>query len=138
MTHAEKDAEILLLKLQVTGLQNQLTRVTNDHLHQVKQARLLKERLDMPIERVRAYDQVNELLSKIRLLEDKCKSGEKYSHYKGGIYEKICEAKLEEDINTTVVIYKNANGDIFSRPATDFYGTVELTSWTIPRFTPIK
>jgi hypothetical protein len=45
----------------------------------------------------------------------------KYRHYKGGIYEIVCEALLESDPNVTMVIYKAEEGLIWARPKDVFF-----------------
>jgi hypothetical protein len=39
----------------------------------------------------------------------------RYQHYKGGIYELVCEATLESDLST-MIVYRAANGTIWCRP----------------------
>lgn len=62
----------------------------------------------------------------------------KYRHYKGGIYEIICEAKLESDSNITLIIYRSENGLIWARPREVFFETVNVDGLTVPRFAPIS
>lgn len=61
----------------------------------------------------------------------------KYKHFKGGIYEVICEAKLESDPSIVMVIYKSADGSIWARPRTIFFECVEHEGKTVQRFLPI-
>jgi hypothetical protein len=61
-----------------------------------------------------------------------------YQHYKGGIYELICEATLESDPGITMIVYRAANGTIWTRPASVFFELVELDGRTVPRFAPIS
>jgi len=61
----------------------------------------------------------------------------KYRHYKGGIYEFVCEAKLEADPDVTMIVYKSADGSIWTRPITVFFEQVELEGKSVPRFAPI-
>jgi hypothetical protein len=61
----------------------------------------------------------------------------KYRHYKGGIYEIVCEAKLESDPSVTLIIYKSANGLIWARPSEVFFETIEIEGKTVQRFAPI-
>jgi hypothetical protein len=60
-----------------------------------------------------------------------------YRHYKGGIYERICEATLESDRTVTMVVYKASNGTIWTRPASVFFELVEQEGTKVPRFAPI-
>lgn len=61
----------------------------------------------------------------------------RYRHYKGGIYEIVCEAKLESDPAITMIIYKAANGTIWARPSDVFFETIEIDGKTVRRFAPI-
>ncbi len=58
----------------------------------------------------------------------------KYRHYKGGIYEIVCEARLEADPNVILMIYKSEEGLIWARPKEVFFETVQLEGKTVPRF----
>ena len=60
----------------------------------------------------------------------------KYRHYKGGIYEIVCEAKLESDPEVIMIIYKAANGTIWARPSSVFFEVVQLEDRTVQRFAP--
>jgi hypothetical protein len=62
----------------------------------------------------------------------------RYRHYKGGIYELICEATLESDPTVTMIVYKAANGTIWTRPASVFFELVEQEGVKVPRFAPIN
>ena len=61
----------------------------------------------------------------------------KYRHYKGGIYEIVCEAKLEADPNVILMIYRSEEGMIWARPKDVFFETVQHQGLSVPRFTPI-
>ncbi|MGF6299653.1 hypothetical protein OKW43_001986 [Paraburkholderia sp. WC7.3g] len=61
----------------------------------------------------------------------------RYRHYKGGIYELVCEATLESDQTVTMIVYKAANGTIWTRPATVFFERVEHEGVEVPRFAPL-
>ncbi|ADG18214.1 hypothetical protein OKW33_004640 [Paraburkholderia atlantica] len=61
----------------------------------------------------------------------------RYRHYKGGIYELVCEATLESDPTVTMIVYKAANGTIWTRPATVFFELVEQDGVKVPRFAPL-
>jgi hypothetical protein len=62
----------------------------------------------------------------------------RYRHYKGGIYELICEATLESDPSVTMVVYRSEAGTIWTRPASVFFELVEHEGDTVPRFAPIN
>lgn len=60
----------------------------------------------------------------------------RYRHYKGGIYEHVCEATLESDL-TAMVVYRAADGSIWTRPRAVFFEPVEVDGAMVPRFAPI-
>jgi hypothetical protein len=62
----------------------------------------------------------------------------RYRHYKGGIYELICEATLESDPSVTMIVYRAANGTIWTRPASVFFEMIEHEGQSVPRFAPIN
>ncbi|MBI3480832.1 MAG: DUF1653 domain-containing protein [Nitrosomonadales bacterium] len=61
----------------------------------------------------------------------------KYQHYKGGVYEIVCEARLEADPNVIMMIYKSAEGVVWARPRDAFFELVQHDGKTVPRFAPI-
>lgn len=60
-----------------------------------------------------------------------------YRHYKGGLYELVCEATLEADL-TPMIIYRAADGSIWARPKTVFFELVEVEGTMVPRFAPVS
>jgi hypothetical protein len=62
----------------------------------------------------------------------------KYRHYKGGIYEIVCEAKLESDPSIIMIVYKSDNGLIWTRPRNVFFELVQHEGKTVPRFAPVS
>jgi hypothetical protein len=60
----------------------------------------------------------------------------RYRHYKGGVYEVVCEAILEAD-HTTVVVYRGQDGNTWVRPADAFFGSVDVDGVRMPRFMPL-
>ena len=62
----------------------------------------------------------------------------KYRHYKGGIYEIICEARLESDPNVIMIIYKSMDGQTWVRPQNDFFALIQHEGSTVQRFTLIN
>lgn len=60
-----------------------------------------------------------------------------YRHYKGGIYDFICEAQLESDPSISMIVYRAANGSIWTRPSSVFFELVEVDGATVPRFAPL-
>jgi hypothetical protein len=59
-----------------------------------------------------------------------------YRHYKGGLYELVCEATLESDL-TPMIVYRAANGTVWIRPKDVFFELVEVDGQQIPRFAPV-
>jgi len=62
----------------------------------------------------------------------------KYRHYKGGIYEIICEARLEPDPEVIMIVYKSADGSIWTRRKDVFFELVEHEGNLVQRFAPIN
>lgn len=60
----------------------------------------------------------------------------RYRHYKGGLYELVCEATLESDL-TPMIVYRAANGSIWIRPRDVFFELIEVDGKTVQRFTPL-
>lgn len=61
----------------------------------------------------------------------------KYRHYKGGIYEFVCEARLEPEPDVTMMVYKGADGTIWTRRKDVFLEMVEHEGKMVPRFAPL-
>lgn len=61
---------------------------------------------------------------------------QRYRHYKGGIYELVCEATQESDL-TPVIVYRSHNGSIWTRPKSVFFEILEIDGVQLQRFTPI-
>lgn len=61
----------------------------------------------------------------------------RYRHYKGGIYELVCEAMLEAD-HTPVIVYRGLDGTTWVRPKALFFDTVELDGRRVPRFAALE
>jgi hypothetical protein len=59
----------------------------------------------------------------------------RYRHYKGGIYEFVCAAKLESDPNVVMIVYTAADGSYWTRPETVFLETIEHQGKRVQRFT---
>jgi hypothetical protein len=57
----------------------------------------------------------------------------RYRHYKGGVYELVCEAVLEAD-HTPVIVYRGEDGRTWVRPKDVFFETVEVDGVLAPRF----
>ncbi|ALK96394.1 hypothetical protein AB595_05355 [Massilia sp. WF1] len=57
----------------------------------------------------------------------------RYRHYKGGVYELVCEAVIEAD-HTPVIVYRGEDGRTWVRPKDAFFETVEVDGACVPRF----
>lgn len=68
---------------------------------------------------------------------DRPRDGDKYQHYKGGIYE-IAATGFLEDTEAPCVAYRSLNKDIvWVRTAKNFLEAVEHDGKTVPRFKKI-
>ena len=61
---------------------------------------------------------------------------QRYRHYKGGVYEVVCEATLEAD-GTPVMVYRGVDGATWVRPRAAFFEEVEVGGVRLPRFAPL-
>jgi len=59
----------------------------------------------------------------------------RYRHYKGGVYEVVCEATLEAD-HVPVVVYRGQDGKTWVRPRDAFFESIEVDGKRMPRFAP--
>jgi hypothetical protein len=57
----------------------------------------------------------------------------RYRHYKGGVYDLVCEAELEAD-HTPVIVYRGPDGRTWVRPKAAFFETVDAGGAQVPRF----
>ena len=60
-----------------------------------------------------------------------------YRHYKGGLYELVCVATLESDLSE-MIVYRAADGSIWTRPRTVFFEMVDVGGTQLPRFAPVE
>jgi hypothetical protein len=60
-----------------------------------------------------------------------------YRHYKGGLYELVCEATLEADL-TPMIIYRAHDGSVWARPKSVFFELIEVEGLMVPRFAPVS
>jgi hypothetical protein len=59
-----------------------------------------------------------------------------YRHYKGGIYDLVCEATMESDL-APLIVYKAADGSVWCRPKHVFFEMIEVDGKPVQRFMPI-
>jgi hypothetical protein len=64
-------------------------------------------------------------------------SAARFQHYKGGIYELVCEAIQEADL-VPVIVYRAENGTVWVRPRSVFFESIEIEGRTVQRFTRIE
>lgn len=60
-------------------------------------------------------------------------AAQRYRHYKGGLYELVCEALNEAD-HTAVMVYRGGDGTVWVRPRSAFFETVTVDGVAVPRF----
>jgi DNA polymerase-3 subunit epsilon len=61
---------------------------------------------------------------------------QQYRHYKGGLYELVCEATQESDLSP-VIVYRSHNGSVWTRPKAVFFEMVMVNGMPVQRFTPL-
>lgn len=61
----------------------------------------------------------------------------RFRHYKGGLYELVCEAVLEAD-HTPVIVYRGEDGVVWVRPKDVFFETVDVDGAGVPRFAAVN
>ena len=61
---------------------------------------------------------------------------QRYRHYKGGIYELVCEATQESDLSP-VIVYRSHDGSVWTRPKAVFFEQVLVNGVSVQRFSPI-
>ncbi|RBA24519.1 DUF1653 domain-containing protein [Herminiimonas fonticola] len=60
-----------------------------------------------------------------------------FRHYKGGIYDFVCAAKLESNPETVMIVYTAADGSFWTRPEEVFFEMIEHDGKTVQRFIAI-
>ncbi|NGZ87978.1 DUF1653 domain-containing protein [Duganella aceris] len=60
----------------------------------------------------------------------------RFRHYKGGLYELVCEATMESDLSS-IIVYRAADGSIWCRPKQVFFEIIEVDGVKVQRFTPL-
>lgn len=62
----------------------------------------------------------------------------RYRHYKGGVYEFICTARLESDPKIVMIVYQAADGSVWTRPESVFFEVIEHEGRPVQRFTAME
>ena len=76
-------------------------------------------------------------MSQVQEQPHSVKAGERYRHYKGGLYEIICQA-IQESALSPVVVYRPLSGDThtaWTRPMSVFFEMVQVGERMTRRFT---
>jgi hypothetical protein len=60
----------------------------------------------------------------------------RFRHYKGGLYELVCEARLEAD-GSPMMVYRSSDGSVWVRPKEVFFEEVDVDGTRVPRFSPV-
>ncbi|MDM5179452.1 DUF1653 domain-containing protein [Massilia sp. DJPM01] len=60
-----------------------------------------------------------------------------FRHYKGGLYDLVCVATLESDLSE-MIVYRAADGSIWTRPKQVFFQLVDVDGILVPRFAPVS
>ena len=60
-----------------------------------------------------------------------------FRHYKGGLYELVCVATLESDLSE-MIVYRAADGSIWTRPKEVFFELVDVGGQKVARFAPVE
>jgi len=59
---------------------------------------------------------------------------EQYKHFKGGLYEIVCEA-IDSETQDDLIVYKSLkDGKVWVRPKRMFFENVEVNGEIVPRF----
>ncbi len=61
----------------------------------------------------------------------------RFRHYKGGIYELVCEATQESDLSP-VIVYRSHDGSYWTRPKSVFFEVITVNGEQVQRFVEIK
>ncbi|MFC0350755.1 DUF1653 domain-containing protein [Undibacterium danionis] len=64
------------------------------------------------------------------------KQNQRFRHYKGGIYQLVCEATQESDLSP-VIVYSAPDGSLWTRPRAVFFEQIEVNGQTVQRFVEI-
>lgn len=57
-----------------------------------------------------------------------------YKHFKGDIYDLICNDVKHTETGETLVVYRDVRGQMWARPESEFYGLVAVNGEFMPRF----
>lgn len=63
---------------------------------------------------------------------------QQYRHYKGGLYEYLCTARLESDPAIDMIVYRASDGTVWTRTAQNFFECVEKDGKQVPRFEKLE
>lgn len=60
----------------------------------------------------------------------------RYRHYKGGLYEHVCVATQESDLQP-MIVYRASDGSLWTRPQQVFFEVIDVNGVPTQRFTPL-
>jgi hypothetical protein len=63
--------------------------------------------------------------------------GQRFRHYKGGLYEVVAVARLEATHEPLVVYRAEVDGTVWARPLAQWSETVEHEGQSVTRFSPL-
>lgn len=61
----------------------------------------------------------------------------RFKHYKGGLYDLVCEATMESDL-TPIIVYRAADGSIWCRPREVFFEKINVDGLLVQRFVEVN
>lgn len=61
----------------------------------------------------------------------------RFRHYKGSMYDLVCEATMESD-HTPIIVYRAPDGSIWCRPKHVFFEQIKVDGQMVQRFTPLE
>lgn len=150
----ELQERINVLELELAAAKSEALHWQNNHKCEVARARFLKERTDVPLERIRAYEEFGKALSKINEQELAIKvlaslvttnlcfrseNVDRYQHYKGGLYIALTISALESNPEQKMVTYiALKDGAVFTRTLENFTEIIEVDGVKVPRFKKLE
>lgn len=66
------------------------------------------------------------------------KRGQRFRHYKGGLYRVVCRSVRESDLAQLVTYQNEADGYVWTRTLEEFTSSVKTDSGEVPRFERVE
>lgn len=95
MTESDDALMLRVAKEEIKRQAAEIAHWKNNHATEVRRARVLKERTDMPLERVRAYEQIGELREEIERLKTRLEVSPEHPY--DGIASRDATIKLQDE-----------------------------------------